>query len=396
MWLICVCKFVIALSNFVITFLAFFLVSKKGFTTGTAGLAVTVVALAYIPATLVGGRISYGNARKKLVALFVAGGALYLCVPLFQSLTVLQLALIFAGRTAITLTEPIFNNAINLLSDSTARKKDAFSRVYLFVNLGFALGPLLAGRLYNHHLNAVFIIDGACKLLVALLIFVAYVPLESCTEAERNPESGTGGYRSLVSAFRPLIAFTVVAAILEFVYAQHDFTLAVSFSGAFATKGPVLYGYVMSVNAVVVIASTALLNRITRAVDANVVVLVSSLFFAVGFAGYAGARSLPGIVACTVLWTVGEILFYTNMAVCVHEIVGESRFGLAYSFVNAMSRIGVVASPVVMGLVLEGMSSRSAWLLIGGVSLMASALTATFLRLPRKGLVHGGEQAELR
>lgn len=61
---IAISKFVIALGNFIIPFLSFYLIAKQHVSESTAGIFVTIISLSYIPATILGGKIAAAKQQK--------------------------------------------------------------------------------------------------------------------------------------------------------------------------------------------------------------------------------------------------------------------------------------------------------------------------------------------
>ena len=55
---------------------------------------------------------------------------------------------------------------------NTKNRKAAYSLLYLGINIGFSLGPLIAGFLYNHYLKILFLGDAATTILSLILVAV--------------------------------------------------------------------------------------------------------------------------------------------------------------------------------------------------------------------------------
>jgi len=96
------------------------------------------------------------------------------------------------------------------------------------MNLGIAVGPLLAGYLYESHARWLFIGDAGTTLLS--LIFILILVPETLGSASgkapsilERPEQGSTA-RLLLK--RPkLLSFVAIMAVSWFIYGQHSFTL---------------------------------------------------------------------------------------------------------------------------------------------------------------------------
>lgn len=331
--------------------------------------------LTYVPAVMVGGRISRRTGGRQLAIILGASAACYGLVPVTDSLA-LRLALIVAGRFVLMMSEATMNVIVN---DNCSQddKKAAFSMLYLAMNVGFATGPLVAGFLFKTHTDLIFTIDAAGTALVSLL---AWRYFEQTRPAVEEPRGKSESYRGLLQTHRYLMLFAAGMILFHFTYAQIEFGLPVFLESEFVSNGSVFLGYLMTVNATSVLVLTPPITRLTRNVPPFSCILLAGLFYAVGFGSYYFATGLLMAIASTIVWSLGESLFYTNMNVFLAHRYGDADYGMTSSLVNGVARIGMYVSPAAMGLLTRVIDVRQLWIVVGGLMLFNTAWLVTMRR----------------
>lgn len=181
-----------SLGNFVWPFLAIYLTDKMGMNKADAGFIVTMSALAFAPGSLIGGKLADLIGRKWvfITARTLAALALIPCAFLDPSPLIPALLILVSFLTGAT--EPAISALVGDLTSEKTRQS-AFSLLYLGHNLGFAIGPMIAGLLYQNHLPWIFIGDAVTTLvsvgLVGLYV-VESLPVKGLPEAGSQGETG--------------------------------------------------------------------------------------------------------------------------------------------------------------------------------------------------------------
>jgi len=362
-----ICKFLVAFSNFVVTYLTFYLVNYKAISTNIAGMIVTIVSLSYVPATLVGGKIRLQKNKIKLVLCFFSSGILYVLVP-FINILIAQLVMIVLGKFFLTITEPMIMSIINSQTKEIKEKKNMFSTMYLITNIGFAIGPMIAGIIYSKNIYLIFWIDGLLKILIAVILLFFYVENHSFTKKEYEHN-----YYTVVKK-KGVIIFTFLIMTINWIYFQIDFSFPILFNDFFAIEGVKVYSMIMTTNAIVIIVGTKLINRVTIGFKSYFLVIVSGLFFSTALIGYTFSKQSIICIILMIFWSIGEILFYTNYTICINEIVGEESFSEAFALINSVSRVISILNPLVIGLILEWISIQNLLIYIAVLLIIVSVL----------------------
>lgn len=357
-YIIAMCKFVIAVGNFIIPFLSLFLITKQHIGVGTAGAFITGISLAYLPATIIGGKMaSAKNQKRLLISFFIISSLSYFFVA-FCNLVIIQLTLILIGKILLTLTEPMLSVIINN-SCSQGTKKQAFSLLYFAMNLGFALGPLIAGALFQNHTDLIFILDAASKAVVACLI-AAFVSEPSNVISSKSARSV---HHTPSRYYSNIFIFCFVMALYGFFYSNGSFLLPLFLNQTFHSHGVQYYAYVMTVNALCVIFLTSVITSATKKMSSINCIWISGLFLASGFGLYYFTFSLSLAIVSTVVWSVGEILWQTNLSVYISENSSPEQFAMTTSWVTVASRIGLFMNPMLIGYAIKYVPIKTVWLL---------------------------------
>src|SRR6056297_2473460 len=171
-----------AIGNLVYPFLTFFLTQRLGYNSAAAGTFIFFASVAYVPGSLLGGKLADHVGRKKILigAQGLAGLMLIPCALLGTSPIVpwLIIATHFFGGAANPTHE-----AITADMTSGEQRKAAFSLLYLGHNIGFSVGPMVAGFLFTHHLPLLFLGD-ALTTYGSVILVILLVPESKPTKEE--------------------------------------------------------------------------------------------------------------------------------------------------------------------------------------------------------------------
>lgn len=211
-------RMVNSMGAFVYPFLTIYLTKTLLMDEGEAGFIVMLAVTAHLPGLIVGGRLADWLGRKKILLLFQCLAAICL-IPCAFFLGAAQPA---SAAMTTDLTNP-------------GNRKAAFSLLYLGGNIGFAVGPLIAGFLYNNYLMWIFLGDAATTFASLTLVYLfvketlpSKEKIEESYQLENNYEKAERGNLWQVLWKRPkLLLFTLISLIYSFVYAQTTFSIPI-------------------------------------------------------------------------------------------------------------------------------------------------------------------------
>jgi len=377
-------QIVSSMGNFVFPFLAIFLTKTLIYNEQKAGFYVMLATAAKVPGLLLGGKLSDAFGRKKIFIIFSTLSGLFI----FFCLLVGQI-----GQNEIIpwllIISAVFNGANYpamkaMVADLTNpdNRKAAFSLLYLGTNIGFAIGPLIAGFLYNNYLKLLFVGDAATTIISVLLVYIFIAEtfpepdkMKKSKLSECNNERAEDGSIYQVLLSRPyLLIFTLIFTLYSFIYVQSEFTLPLQMIKIFGDNGPQYFGTIMTVNGIVVIFLTVIIISITRRIEPILNVSLAGLLYAIGFGIIYFSTTLFLFAFSTILWTLGEIIASTYSDVYIINHTPITHRGRFSAIIHILIGSGFIFGPYLSGLFISHYRMENIWLAV-----FILAIFSTFL-----------------
>lgn len=373
------------MGDFIYPFMTLFLKSKIGLDTDEIGMIMVWSTIIYMLAVAIGGKIADHFNRKKvyvvctLISIFIIIG----CGFMEENMTMVYVLII--SQIFLRLGSPAMD-AMKMDLTKSDNRQSSFSLIYLGINVGVAIGPLIAGALFANHMKVLFFGD-ALSSVIALTLIIIYIKNENieqtaseqdAVKSEVNLERAEEGSLFQVLSKRPaLIIFSCICAALSFAYAQGGFTLPLHLEDVYdVTRGSRYYGYLMTLNAITVLAITPFILTITKKYDALKNIMFASICYAIGFGMYGMIVNSIGFIIGTVIWTLGEILATTNTGVYIANHSPSSHRARFQSVHTIITSVGKILAPMIMGQYLVGHSITSGWYIVGIVSIVSTCIIA--------------------
>lgn len=368
------------LGQFVIPFLALYLTEKLNYSPEKTGLFMMLASFAGIPGIFLSGILVDRIGRKRILVLFqFLSACCFLPCAVDPSSPVVPWMMILSVFFAETAQVAHIAMATDLSNNEN--RKEAFSLIYLGINIGCAIGPAMAGLLFNSNIRIFFLADTLTTLASVLLILLfthETLPdrktMDTVNLSEAHDEKEEKGSIFVILLKRPFfLCFLVLNLLYIFVYVQHAFSLPLCLNQLFGEDGPRLYGLIMTVNAVFVVLTSTLITMLTRKLSSVVNIAIAGVLYAVGFGMIFFIKSPVMFVLSTVVWTTGEILSMVNMNVYMAQHSPVSHRGRFNSVRLLFGRAGMALGPLVMGFVITSSGLRSVWPLVFLIAIVAAA-----------------------
>lgn len=367
------------LGNFVIPFLSMYLTKNLNFDTDKAGLFVMLVSLAGIPGILIGGILVDRIGRKSVLTVFqfLSACCFIPCVffPYSSIVPWLMVFSVFFSETA-----QVAHNAMVADLTRNENRNEAFSLIYLGVNIGFSIGPILAGFLFRNHLRVFFMIDSLTTLISVILILLFTKETIHCIETDEINcselsfgEKSEEGNLFQVLLKRPFfLAFIIINFLYTIVYVQDSFSLPLYIDKLFPDDSSKVFGLVMTTNAVFVVFASTIISMLTRKFRTIANIGFAGILYGIGFGMIFFIKSFPMLVISTIIWTTGEILASVNTNVYLSEHSPISHRGRFNSIRLFVRRAGMALGPLLAGIVIKTNGLKNIWGNIFLLSIFAS------------------------
>lgn len=340
--------------------------TARGFSISQAGLAMGAYGMGHFLACIIGGHLadSLGRRPTLVLSMFSTAGAM-LALSQAQSFPSIIVLTMLAG-----LTGELYRPACSaLLADLVpqGQRVRAFAAYRMAFNAGWALGPATAGFLAKYSFTWLFVGDAVTSVMFGV---IALLFLPKGIRSERKEASWAEAAVSMRAdrSFRRLLLSSV---LIGFVFFQmvSTFGLHVAQLG-FA---PWTYGMIISLNGLIVVLFELPLTLVSQRFGFERSMMLGYVLTGIGFGGNAFATTMPGLIGCLLVWSLGEML---TMPIAVAQIADlapahmRGRYMGAFGFTWASA---LILGPII-GTNLFRYSPAALWL-----TCFAAAIAAAFV-----------------
>ena len=250
------------------------------------------------------------------------------------------------------------------------KRQIGFSISYLGINLGAALGPIVAGFLFSHYIPLIFIGDAITSIIAVILVLLNIeetLPDYNNTNdiCIRDEEKSEVGNVFTVLLNRPhIIIFLIINIFISFTCTQTIFSLPIMLDHVFGNNGARNYGILISFNAITVLVMTLFVTNKIRKWHPLTAIAMSSLFYAIGFGVITFITSMPLYLLSMFICTIGEIMIATNFGVYIANNTPQN-FRARFNAVASLSyAIGAALGTSLMGRYMDILGVQAVWPLV--------------------------------
>lgn len=367
------------LGNFVAPFLTMFLTYSIGMKVETVGVIVAVNSLVGLVASAHGGKLIDIIGRKRIFIIFRTTSAIALILCAFTRNSIILTALLILSNFLGGYSLPVYSTIITDITEGEQRNI-AFSLQYMALNIGFSVGPLLAGFLYNNYLIWLFIGD-AITTFISVILVAVFIP-ETMPDKKKTATSNASKLEKVEEgtllqalAKRPtLVIFSLIIIIYFIVFSQFNFGLSLQVGDLFGKRSAEVFGSLMTVNAVMCSIIPMFITAFMGKLKAAFSMTIGGLLYALGFGMIAFIHSYVLFVLSAMIWTCGEILIATNTNVYIADHTPASHRGRFNSIFPIIRKLGFMVGPIIAGMYVKYTSIRNLWLFLGGISILGAIL----------------------
>ncbi|WMT30679.1 MFS transporter [Bacillus aerius] len=334
-----------------IPFLAVYLTQVKGASASSAGLIIAVSSLIGIVASFYGGYVSDRIGRKKVMLLSIFGWTLVFVGFAFADAICVFFFMNALNGLCRALFEPTSKALLSDVTPSSIRLF-VFNLRYTAINIGVIFGPLLG--LYLGSSKTTF------PFLAAALIYLLY-GLTLTWQFQKHPVAAPEspkqiGVKKALSIIQKDTVFSIIligVTLCSFGYSHLSSTLPQYLSASpMIEDGPKLFGYLLSLNAVVVIVIQYPLIMIAKRYSTILSLTTGNVLLAGSLFAIAFSQSLGTLAFIIVVFTIGEVLLFAMMDLFVDNIAKPEVKG-SYFGAMGFSQFGSVVGPFVGGLCID-------------------------------------------
>jgi MFS family permease len=388
-YVIFISKIINAMGCFVMPLLTLILTEKIGLSKEISGMYISASGLLFIPASIIGGRLTDFIGRKTVIIIFDFLSAMLYIVCGFMDPSINMIYVLMLASTSMIIAGPAHDALIADLT--TPENRDgAYALCYMGWNIGFAIGPILGGFLYENHLPLVFIGDAITALLSLSLIAIfikdtLHLTKQDITDKGRDLETREEGTIISVLLKRPiLIYFALCTFGYNFVYSQWSFMMPIHSNQNFLNQGAKYYGLMAGFNGLVVMLFTPLVTRVSENTKHIRKMIYGGLLYAFGFGMLGILNTLPFFFVSVFIFTLGEIILAISVTPFIANHTPMSHRGRMNAILPIIFGMGYTLGPITMGKALGYINIESAWLVLGMIAIVSSIFMCGLERYDEK------------
>ncbi|WP_329229061.1 MFS transporter [Streptomyces canus] len=344
--------------GFTVPYLYVYVAQVRGLGAMTAGLVLTVFAVAALIVLPFAGRaiVRRGPLPVLLVALITAAlGALSLGLAGHAETVLLSAAALGAGQAVM---QPALATMIVDCSTSETRSR-AFATQFFLQNLGLGVGGLIGGHLVDTSsatsFTLLFAIEAAVFLL--LVVVMATLRLPHAPRVEGAPSRSAKGTWKQLLGNRAMVQLCVLGFVLFFAcYGQFESGLSAYGVEAAGISTSALGTALAANTAMIVVAQFAVLKFVERRKRSRVIAAVgiiwSVAWIVAGYAGLGhGSREMAtaAFVSTYALFGLGEAMLSPTVAPLVADLAPEGMAGQYNSAFALVKQLALAVGPAVGG-----------------------------------------------
>ncbi|MFD3695147.1 MFS transporter [Streptomyces sp. NPDC058646] len=319
-WIVFAGQFVNRVGSMAVPFLVLYL-GEQGISTRDAAFVLGTVGVGGLVSQPVGGLLAdRWGPRLALVTGLLASSFAIALLAVARGLPMILAAALLVGAAA-DIYRPAAAALVAAVVPGTDRPR-AYSLIYWAVNLGVALGGLVAGLLARHGYWMLF---AAQVLTTAAFAAVTAVLLPADRPPARPARAGDRSAGRDVLRDRLLLALTALNLVNGVVAAQITVGLPLSIKDD--GLGGAAYGSIFLASGIIIGVTQPLLSAWLTRYDRLTVLAVSWLVFGLGIAATAFADSLSEYLVTVCLWTLGEIGAASFVGSLVADLAPERAQG---------------------------------------------------------------------
>jgi MFS family permease len=372
LWILFAGLFINRFGSFVNVFLVLYMVSR-GYTLAQAGVAASAYGIGSIGASAVGGYCADRLGRRNTIVFSMFSSAATMLV--LSQLSMLPLLILCVGLAGLT-TELYRPAASALIADfvPSGQRVRAYALSRFCINLGFALGPAVAGFLASRSFFLIFIGDAATSILFGLLALCALPAGVPDHAKQSSTESGL--FRAL-RGDRRFLFFLLASLLITFVYFQSQSTFALQVHVLGLSNA--LYGTLISLNGLLVVLLELPISMLTQRLPAGPVIATGLLLIGLGFGLVAFAPTFPLLALTVGIWTLGEMIHSPVSTAYVADLAPPHLRGRYQGAWGTTWSSGLILGPL-FGTLIFSWNATSLWLLCGASGIVAAVLVVTTAR----------------
>lgn len=244
---------------------------------------------------------------------------------------------------------------------------DAYGMFRIIFNLAVTIAPAIGGFMATRSFEMLFYADVVISIAAAL--FVLFFLPETKPEAvvgakkEQSFAQTIKGYRIILKD-KLYIAFIAVSALSTLMYFNMHSSMSV-FLVNYRDITPEQFGYILSLNAGMVVTLQILFTRITAKWKPMLAIAFGNILYVIGFTMYGIFNTYTMFIIAMIIITIGEMIYAPKEQTIVANIAPEHMRGRYMAIRNYAWIIPVAIGPLGAGVIMDNFDPSYIWFAAG-------------------------------
>jgi predicted MFS family arabinose efflux permease len=337
-WWIALASFVNRAGCMVLPFLLLYLTRHLGWQPSDAAWILFLYGVCSMIAGPLAGRLCDRFGCGKILCISLAGSSCVLLIfPLAKSLPAVAFATVLLSFASESFRPASLAIQAHVLKPELRVRGFTLNR--LAVNAGMSIGPALGGLLASIWFPAIFLIDGLSALVASVLlarfVWSQGARKESSEEASFAPTTDRRYLFLLAGAFLITLGFFQIESALALTVVD----------GLGLSERE--FGLIFTVNTVFILLFEVAINHRTSAWKPSRALMFGAILLGLGLGGTAIVEDLRGLLLMTLVWTVGEIMFFPAQLARIADIAPEDRMGAYMGLMTSCCGLSFAVAPLI-------------------------------------------------
>jgi MFS family permease len=355
-------------------FFALYITQKFGVGMTQAGVLLGISSLCGLVGGMVGGALTDKFGRRKLILFGLTfSGLSSLLFGLAWDIRILYPLVIVVGLLS-RVAGPAHDAMIaDILPE--AKRQEGYGIMRVAFNYAWIFGTALGGLIAARSFLALFVTDAVISVLVALILY-SYLPeTKPAAHAEAKQDESLlktiAGYRIVLRDFA-FVGFILAGIVALLVYQQQYSSFPVYLRDVHHINSR-SYGIMLSITGLEVVIFQFWISRTIRKYSPFLMMMLSAVFFMIGFGMINFVGSFALFVVVVVIITIGEMIFFPTSSALTASFAPVEMRGRYMAVANLAWAIPATVGPGAAGLILDGGNPHLLWT-IGGILCGVSAI----------------------
>lgn len=382
-WMVTFISFIDMLGNYILMpYIALYVTSKFGVGLTQVGIVWAIVGVGNLIGGMFGGALTDKFGRKFMILFGLLVSASFSIVVLFVNrINTLYFVVLFMGLMGSIAGPARSAMVVDVLP--VEKRTEGFGIIRITMNLAATIGPALGGFVSSYSFSYLFIMDAAASLIVGILFFFALPETKPASIDEENTlkdensenkkskkKSNGGGYKGVLKDWKFLL-FVFISAIMVLVYEQMHTTLPVFLRDTYAFPN-YMFGYLLSMNALMVVLFQYLITKMIKRFSAFVMMAVGNILYAVGFGMYGFFGTVPMFFVAMAIITIGEMIVAPYGQTIAANFAPEDKRGRYLAVMQWTGLIPTLFGVLGAGIIMENHNPLIIWYLAFLFSMLAA------------------------